>query len=358
MVDKLIELFKEQDYDAILLTGLENPKAALNLRYITKYTGSFGIAVITEEKQFFLTDFRYRDQVQMEVPTFEFVEISGNYIPKLEVVIKKNNIKKLGFDKNMRFSEYELYKKLPCELVPMDELVESLREAKTKQEIETLKIACQITDEALEETLSEFKLGMTERDLEIKLKNKMIEKGADKTWDRFIVASGARGAMPHGMATDKVIKKGELVTFDIGCWYDGYSSDLTRTVAVGKISAEQTEIYQVVKDAQALALNKAKAGMTGKELDAVARDYIEKEGYGDYFKHGLGHGLGLNVHEGPRVSKTNDKPLKEGACVTIEPGIYITNFGGVRIEDDVILTKDGCTILNAFPKTLINILND
>jgi Xaa-Pro aminopeptidase len=194
---------------------------------------------------------------------------------------------------------------------------------------------------------------VTERSLEIKLKNRMIELGADSTWERFIVASGERGAMPHGMASDKVIQQGEMITFDIGCFYKGYSSDLTRTVALGEPSEKMKEIYQVVYDAQVKCVEAAKAGITGKALDAVARDYITEKGYGEYFQHGTGHGLGLDVHESPRVSQANEKPLELGACVTIEPGIYISGLGGVRIEDDVILHEDSCTILNEFPKELI-----
>jgi Xaa-Pro aminopeptidase len=187
------------------------------------------------------------------------------------------------------------------------------------------------------------------------LKNKMLEFGAEKTWDRFIVASGYRGAMPHGMASDKIIETGEMVTFDIGCFYKGYSSDLTRTVAIGNVDPKMLEIYDIVYQAQKLAVEKAKAGMTGAELDSICRDYITEKGYGEYFKHTTGHGLGLDVHEAPRVSQANDKPLELHACVTIEPGIYITGLGGVRIEDDVILLEDGCLILNEAPKELIKL---
>ncbi len=355
VLKKLQELIKNEKIDAILLTGLENPVAAKNLYYVTKYTGSYGFSIIGENFQYFVTDFRYRDQAQKEAPNFTFVEIEGSLINTLNSIIIKENIKVLGFDQKMRYLEFAMYQKLSCELSPTTNLVESLRISKTKDEIKLMKKACEITDQALEYVLDFVKPGVVERDLEILLKNKMIELGADSYWPRFIVASGERGAMPHGMASDKVIKEGELVTFDIGCFYKGYSSDMTRTVAIGKIDTKLKQIYDIVYEAQKRGVEAAKAGMTGRELDSICRDYITGAGYGEYFKHGTGHGLGLDVHEDPRVNQANDKPLEVGACVTIEPGIYISGLGGVRIEDDIILTEDGCIILNEFPKELITI---
>lgn len=344
---------KDESFDALLLTGLENPAAKKNLQYVTGYTGSFGFAIIGENYNYFLSDFRYRDQVAIEVPDYTFVEITKTYLVALKEVIEKEGITSLGFDKRIRYSEYEQYQTLGVELVPLENFMESFRVSKRDDEIAKIKKACEITDQALADVLLELNVGMTERELEVKLKNRMFNLGAENTWDRFIVASGPRGAMPHGMASDKVIEQGELVTFDIGCSYQGYYSDLTRTVSMGQPSAKMKELYDIVKEAQQRAVNVAKAGMTGKELDAVCRDYITEQGYGDYFKHGTGHGLGMDVHESPRVSYSYDKPLELGACVTIEPGIYIKDLGGVRIEDDVILTEDGCIVLNEFPKELI-----
>ena len=353
VLENLKNRLNELELDAILLTGLENPVAAKNLRYVTNYTGSFGFAVVTKEDQFFLSDFRYRDQVQKEVPNFTFVEITGGLVNALLGVVEKAGIQKLGFDKKIRYSEYEMYQKLPVDLIPLDNVIEDLRVSKQAQEIKDIKKACEITDQALREILQEVKPGVTERSLEIKLKNRMIELGADSTWDRFIVASGWRGAMPHGMASDKVIEMGEMITFDIGCSFNGYFSDLTRTVSLGEPDEKMKEIYQVVYEAQTKAVAAAKAGMTGAELDSVCRDHITEKGYGEYFKHGTGHGLGMDVHENPRVSQINKNPLELGSCVTIEPGIYISGLGGVRIEDDVILTEEGCIVLNESPKELI-----
>mgnify|MGYP000872802667 CR=1 FL=1 len=353
IVKKLQELIKNEEIDALLLAGLENPVAAKNLYYITKYTGSYGFSIIGENYKYFVSDFRYRDQAQKEAPDFTFVEIDGSLIDALNSIVLKENIKVLGFDQKIRFSEFKIYSDLDCELKPATTLVESLRVSKTKDEVRYIKKACEITDQALEYVLDFVKPGVKEKDLEILIKNKMIELGADSYWPRFIVASGERGAMPHGMASDKLIKDGELITFDIGCSYMGYSSDMTRTVAIGEIDTRLREIYDIVLEAQKRGVEAAKAGMTGKQLDSVCRDYITEAGYGEYFKHGTGHGLGLDVHEGPRVSQANDSPLELGACVTVEPGIYISGLGGVRIEDDIILTEEGCIILNEFPKELI-----
>ncbi|MCK5387794.1 MAG: aminopeptidase P family protein [Candidatus Izimaplasma sp.] len=355
ILDKLKEVIKNSEFDAILLSGLENPTAARNLYYITKYTGSYGFAVIGKDYQYFLSDFRYRDQVKKEVPDYKYIEIEGSLIETINKVIDIEKIKNLGFDKKIRYSDFELFSTLNCELIPMDNVIEKFRISKTDDEIKLIKKACEITDQALEYVLGIVKPGMVERDIEVILKNKMIELGAESTWERFVVASGHRGAMPHGMASDKVIQEGELVTFDIGCFYQGYSSDMTRTVAMGEVSQELKNIYAIVLEAQKRGVAAAKAGITGKALDSVCRDYITNAGFGDYFKHGTGHGLGLDVHEAPRVSQAYDLPLELGACVTIEPGIYITGLGGVRIEDDVILTEGGCIILNEFPKELITI---
>lgn len=353
VVDRLRKILKNSPFEAMLFTGLENPTAAKNLKYVTGYTGSFGFAIVTGENQYMISDFRYREQVQTECPNFIFVEGVGSHVDTIKSVLDKEGIKSLGFDQKMRFSEYSSYQKLGVELVPMPNIVENLRVSKTNEEVGYLKKANEITEAALEYVMTLDLVGMVEKDVEAILKSKMLELGAETTWERFIVASGVRGSMPHGSASDKVIQNNEMVTFDVGCFYNGYSSDITRTIALGEVDPKLVEIYNIVLEAQTRACAVAKAGMTGKELDAVCRDYITEKGYGEYFKHGTGHGLGLDVHEAPRVNHTNTAPLELGAVVTVEPGIYVPGLGGVRIEDDLFLTKDGNINLNEFPKELI-----
>ncbi len=350
---KIQKRLENEQFDAILLTGLENDAAKKNLMYVTGYTGSYGAALIGKNFQYFFSDFRYRDQVAIEVPNYDFIEVKKSIFESIKEIITKEQIASIGFDQRIRYSEYAKYLEFGIKLFPMHNFMESLRVSKTEEEIKKIKKACEITDQALHDVLKEIKEGMTEKELEIKLKNRMIELGADNTWDRFIVASGERGAMPHGMASDKKIHKGEMITFDIGCAYEGYYSDLTRTIAFGEPTEKMKEIYEIVKTAQKEGIKAAKAKMTGKELDAICRNYITEKGYGEYFQHGTGHGLGLDIHEAPRVSHMNESPLELNTCVTIEPGIYISGLGGVRIEDDVILKEDGCIVLNEFPKDLI-----
>lgn len=353
-IKRIQEHIKNSDFDAILVTGFENPKAALNVRYLTGYTGSAGAALIGADYKYIFSDFRYIGQVKLECPSFTFREISENrFSDLLRSVIETHQIKTIVFDGNIRLNEYNQYKEIDVTLLPDTKLIESFRMVKTKQEIEYVKRACEITDQAFDYILYELKPGVKEKHIEKLLKMKMIELGADNTWQRFIVASGARGSMPHGSASEKLIEDGDMVTLDMGCLYNGYYSDLTRTVAVGQPSEKMIEIYEIVKEAQQLGLDSAKAGMRGNELDKIVRDFITSKGYGDQFKHGLGHGLGLDIHENPRTSPSYNEVLPEGTIITIEPGIYIDGLGGVRIEDDVVLTKEGCIILNESPKDLI-----
>lgn len=354
ILENVKQNIKDNEYDAILLTGHENPMAQKNLRYLTGFTGSSAYTLVGEDFQYFISDFRYTEQVKLQVKGFEYIERTTTIVNVLKELIEKHNIKSIGFDKKILYAEYEMYNNgLECELIPLNNVMEDLRISKTNEEVEILKEACDIADKAFDFILTVIEPGMTEREVAIKLENHMVELGAEGASFDTIVASGYRGAMPHGVASDKVIEEGELVTLDFGCFYKGYSSDMTRTIAVGNVSDELKEIYEITLEAQKRGVAAAKAGMTGKELDAVCRDYITERGYGDRFNHGTGHGLGLEVHELPSVSKLNEKPLVEGACVTIEPGIYIPGLGGVRIEDDIVLTKDGCIVLNKSPKELI-----
>jgi Xaa-Pro aminopeptidase len=235
----------------------------------------------------------------------------------------------------------------------VESLVESIVIRKTESEISTLKKAVDITDKTFRKILKKIKPGITEKALSAEISYIQKKLCAEKDAFDPIVASGKRGAYPHGKPTDRKFQIGDLITLDFGCIVDGMNSDMTRTVAIGNLSPEKKKIYNIVKEAQQRALDKVKAGITAKKLDSYARGYIKEKGYGKNFGHGLGHGLGYDVHEGPRIFQKSDYKLEENNAITIEPGIYVEGLGGVRIEDDVIVKGYGCEILNKSTKELI-----
>lgn len=349
---KLNNLLQQNNLDGILLTN------KYNLRYFTSFTGTTGFALVTKTGRYFFSDFRYKEQATNQVTPrgFEFV-LWDRTMKSVAEFLKKDEVKRLGIeDQDITLSYYNNLKTEfeGVELVSLEDKVSKTRMIKTEEEIENIKEAVRIADIAFSQILEKVKEGVKERDLSAEIEYIMKLNGAeDKSFD-FIVASGYRSAMPHGVASDKTIGKNEFVTFDFGCYYNGYASDITRTIFFGdEITEKHKEIYNTVLEAQLLAISKAKAGMKASELDKVARDYITEKGYGEYFGHGLGHALGLEIHEQPFVSKIGDIVLEENMVVTIEPGIYIEGFGGVRIEDDVIIKKDGCEVLNKSPKELL-----
>lgn len=348
-LEKLRQALKEQNVSALLVT---NP---YNRRYVTGFTGTAGAALISAEKAYFITDFRYTEQANTQIQGFEIIEQSGTLIDAIAEVIKDNGFETVGFEKDaVTYAEFERYSDgFDAKLVPTSGIVEKIRLIKSDDEITIIKQACQIADEAYEHILTYIQPGMTELDVSNELESFMRSKGATSSSFDIIVASGKRSALPHGVATSKVIETGDFVTLDFGAYYNGYVSDVTRTIAVGEPSDQLKEIYQVVLDSQLLALEKIKPGMTGKEADAIARDHIASKGYGKAFGHSLGHGMGLEVHEGPGLSSRSDVVLEPGMVITIEPGIYLPGIGGVRIEDDAIVTENGVEKLTHTSKELV-----
>ncbi|MCM3637434.1 Xaa-Pro peptidase family protein [Sporosarcina luteola] len=346
---KLREALKEYGLDALLVT---NP---YNRRYMTGFTGSAGVAIVSADDAVFITDFRYTEQAAEQVKGFRIVKHEKTIIEEVSNQAKEMKIKTLGFEKdNVSFGTYELYNdKVDAELKAVSGIVEKLRMVKNADEIEILQQAAKIADDAFAHICTFIKPGVTELEVSNELEMFMRKQGAASSSFDTIVASGERGALPHGVASDKVIQSGELVTLDFGALYNGYISDITRTVAVGEPSEKMKEIYEVTLAAQVLALEKIKAGMTGIEADAIARDYIKSKGYGDAFGHSTGHGIGLEVHEGPALSFRSETVLVPNMTVTVEPGIYLPGIGGVRIEDDIIITEDGNVRLTHSPKELI-----
>ncbi|WP_243290212.1 Xaa-Pro peptidase family protein [Bacillus sp. FJAT-47783] len=347
---KMRERLQELGVDGMIIT---NP---YNRRYLTGFTGTAGVVLISNEDASFITDFRYVKQAEDQVKEFRLVEHKGTIVEEVAVQAKKMGIKKLGFEEqNVSFATYKTYREQlnDIELVPVSGAVEKLRLIKTNEEIKILKEACEIADAAFSHIIQFIKPGMKEIEVANELEFFMRKNGAASSSFDMIVASGYRSALPHGVASEKVIENGELVTLDFGAYYKGYCSDITRTIAVGDPGEEMKEIYDIVLEAQLRGMNGIKPGITGRQADALTRDYIKEKGFGDYFGHSTGHGLGMEVHEGPALSFRSDTPLKEGMVVTVEPGIYLPGKGGVRIEDDTVITSSGNESLTHATKELL-----
>lgn len=351
-VERLRKKMAEKNLEAFLVTH------PINRRYMTGFTGTSGVALLTENEAMFFTDFRYVTQVREQCPDWSLVKHEGSIFAEVAKVCEKIGLKQLGFEQDhLTYAEAIQLREMleEIETVPVGGMIEELREAKDPEELLIIKEAAKIADKAFAQILQEIRPGMKEREVALRLEVIMRELGATSSSFDTIVASGWRSALPHGVASDKVIEKGDFVTMDYGAYYKGYASDITRTVLMGKPDSKQKEIYEIVLEANRRAIEGVCPGKTGKEIDAIARDHIRKHGYGDYFGHGTGHGLGMEVHEEPRVSAKGDKPLAAGMVITIEPGIYLPDFGGVRIEDDLIVTESGYEKITGSPKELLMI---
>lgn len=348
-VNNLREQMKSEGISSFLITS------PYNLRYLTGFTGTTGLALIGLEEAFFITDFRYTEQAAKQCVGFEIVKNVGPILEVVADLVESKNIENIGFEESfVSFKQYvELEGLLEVDLIPVSGMVEELREIKDEEEIAIVEKACEIADKAFSHILTYIKPGMTEIQVANELDFYMRSLGASSVSFETIVASGLRSAMPHGVASEKVIEQGDMITIDFGCYYNGYVSDMTRTISLGEPSDKLREIYNVVKEAQQKVLDVAKPGMTGVELDAVARDYIASKGYGEAFGHSTGHGIGLEIHEGPNVSKLAEKAFVPGNIITNEPGIYLPGIGGVRIEDDMLVTENGIKRLTHSEKELI-----
>ncbi|MFZ7758150.1 M24 family metallopeptidase [Bacillus thuringiensis] len=335
--------------DGLLITKKENRQ------YATNFTGSAGVVLIAAHKAIFITDFRYVDQAKTEIKAAEIIMHKGNLEEEVANQVSKLNIQKLGIeDNNMTLQQFKkLQKYIHTEMVPVCEIIEDIRLIKDTSEIETMKIAATIADEAFHHIVTFLKPGISETNVRDELEFFMRKKGATSSSFQIIVASGVRSSLPHGVASNKIIERGDIVTLDFGALYNGYCSDITRTVAIGEPSEEFQKIYNVVREALKRGTEAIKPGETAKSIDDITRNYITEHGYGQYFGHSTGHGLGLEIHEPLRLSQESKATLQEGMVVTVEPGIYIPNWGGCRIEDDIVITKDGYDVITKSNRELI-----
>ena len=340
-------LLSAENLDALLVFGLPN------IRYLCGFTGTDGVLFISADVSIFLTDSRYIEQAQEQVSA-DHIRCYNN---KLEAVVNElsnRGVRRVGFD--AAAVSVALYEELAglvagsLDWRPLTTQLQPLRGVKTKTEIAALKSAANLNHKAFNTVLPQIQPGVTELEIAMELEFALKRLGGETNAFDFIVASGVRGALPHGVASDKKIEAGELVTIDFGTRMDGYYSDETVTLAIGEVDRKLRQIFDIVLEAHDSALASIRPEMAICDLDAVARDFISVQGYGEYFGHGLGHGVGLEIHEYPAVSSRSDQKVLEGMVFTVEPGIYVPGIGGVRIEDTVVVTADGFETLTSIPK--------
>lgn len=342
---------RSQKLDALIITHLEN------IRYLTGFTGSGGMLLVTLKQAVLFTDFRYAIQAQQEVFGAK-IRLGKKPLEQFKHFLEEVKLHRLGFEaEHLSFENYEkidhICQQYGVELVPGYRLLAELRLIKQPEEIAQIKQAIAIAEAAFGRIAKQVKPGVREIDLALELEFEAKRSGSARLPFEIIVAAGKRSAMPHGVASDKVIPANELVIIDFGASYQGYNADITRTLLLGEPSPRQLELYQLVSRAQAEAIAGVRPGMQAQELDRIARGVIEDAGYGEYFGHGTGHGVGLEVHEEPSISQNDQTQLIPGMVFTIEPGIYLPEVGGVRIEDMVLVTEDGCEVLTSLPKELV-----
>ncbi len=363
MLEKLYNLIDNKNLHGLILTD------GYNIHHISGYKGHTGCLLVLDKDKFILTDSRYTEQVSIEAPNFICVDVSlDGYSTTIKRLVDEKyrgsqdeaptNCIKLGFeDKHISYSQYKAFVDkfdVGIELIPLGEDINRFRMVKSQKEIELIAKAESIGDEAFNHIINYMEEGMTERQVALELEYFMKSMGADGLSFDTIVASGSNSSLPHAVPTDRVIQNGDFVTMDFGCVYKGYCSDMTRTVFMGdEITEKQLNVYTTVLTAQKEALKAVKPGVCCRDIDAIARDIIGQAGYGEYFGHGLGHGVGLYIHEEPRFSRKCDEILQPGMVLTVEPGIYLPGEFGVRIEDLIVVTEDGYTNLTESPKVLI-----
>lgn len=350
-VAHLRALLAEKRLDAVLVTK------EVNLRYFSGFRGDSSVLVVTADHLALVTDSRYTEQAAAEAPAFEIVEQKGGLYQKAAELLKAYGVQTAGFEGNvLTYSQYMRMKELSAGISFETALnLDVLRQVKDAEEIACIRRACEIADAAFAHIVAYIRPGMTELAVAAEMEDYMRRAGSEHPAFQTILASGVRGSLPHGTATDKEIAAGELVTMDFGAVYRGYHSDITRTICVGHADDLQRQRYGAVLAAQKKALAEIRPGIAGRDVDRIARDVLRTHGVEQYFGHGLGHSLGLEIHEEPRLSKFGAEMLRENMLVTDEPGVYIPDWGGIRIEDTVLVTAAGGAPLTHAPKEFIEI---
>jgi Xaa-Pro aminopeptidase len=349
--DRLSGLLEGAGVDVTLVTH------PLNVRYLTGFTGSNGLAVVGPQTRVFITDFRYVEQAAEEVePSFDRRRAPQDLLEDMPGVLPAGPLR-LGFEENhVTVRQHARLRELleeRVELVGLGALTERLRAIKEPGEIEAIRAAAGVADVAFARLIDQGLIGRTEREAAIALERMMLQEGAAGPSFGSIVAAGAHGALPHAQPRQVEIQRDDMVVIDWGAQVDGYCSDCTRTIAAGQVPAHARDIYDLVLAAQRAGVSAVRAGVPGRDADAIARTVIEAAGHGDHFGHGLGHGVGLDIHEAPRLSQRSEHELQDGNVVTVEPGVYLPGEFGVRIEDIVVVREGGCEILSGIGKELI-----
>mgnify|MGYP000973688655 FL=1 len=350
---KIASVLETHSLDAVLLTCEANRFYASGFHS----SGTDGVAIVTRNHNYYFTDSRYTEAAARHVRDAEIRQTDREhpYSALINEVIEKEHITRMGYeDEYMTAADFHRFsEKLHCELVPATELLWTLRAVKDQAELDCMIQAQRIAEKALADILGEIRPGVTEKEIAALLLYKMLHYGAeDKSFDPIVV-SGPNGSLPHGVPSEKPIQAGEFVTMDFGCKFGGYCSDMTRTVAVGHVTEEMETVYNTVLKAQLAGIAAAKADVTGAAVDGAARQVIADAGYGPYFGHSFGHSVGVEIHENPNATPSNSKPLPAGVVISAEPGIYLPGKLGVRIEDVIVITEQGCQDITLAPKELL-----
>ena len=345
-IEQLQPIMQERGIEALLVTRRED------IRYLTGFTGSAASLVVAQDRACLITDFRYKLQVRRETRRIAIGIVNKDYLASVHAAARRMQIQNLWFDESsVTVDLLHQLRKMGLKPRAHRDLVRTLRLRKDRRELASIRKAVRRAEESFRELWRYVKPGAIERDLAMKLECMMRDRGARKAAFDTIVASGRNGAMPHAAVSSRKIRKGDLVTIDFGAEADGYFSDITRTFCVGaRPSARQAEIHELVLKAQSTAIEQIRINMPCMAVDAIARDTIGRAGHGGHFGHGTGHGIGLSVHEGPSISKLSKDTVQKGMVFTVEPGVYIPGWGGVRIEDMVHVTEGGAQILTALPR--------